>query len=169
MTNKKKDIQQNNEQIVFEDSLKIREDALKLKERDFLDTLKSIEMENQKTIAVIGFEGVLVSVSFSVLSKMSFWMYAFYLLTILATVVVSFINLFAKKIAIHTDVSQVFESKTNFKDWYKYIESRYEKIRQDYTNAHNLLKIKVKFTNASLILLGLTIFIVLIGGRYGIR
>ena len=151
------------------ENLKIREDALKIKEKDLQDTLQSIEMENRKTIAAIGFEAILVSLTLNAVTKMNFGQYFFFGLMILISTIVSFYNLFAKKVAIHTDVDEIFIRKEDNNDWDRYIDYKYLRIKKSYEDAQKLLVKKAVLTIWTFVFLSIAILTVLIGGVYGIR
>lgn len=147
----------------FGDNLKIREDALKIKEKDLDDTLKSIDSENTKTSFALAFESLLVIQSFEFLVKKPLWMTIPYAAIIFFAIVLALYNLFAKKVVIHTNVDDVFIRKNENNNWDSYIDRKYERINDAYKNAKDLLNTKASLTKLTFIFLGIAVLILLIG------
>ena len=146
------------------DNIKIREDALKIKEKDIEDTLKSIHSENTKTSFALAFESLLVVQSFEFLTQNSLWITIPYRVIISISLLIAFYNLFAKKVYIHTNIDDIFSKKDEYNNWSKYLDDKYERFKQINTEAKRLLDKKASYTRCTFILLGIAVLILLIGG-----
>lgn len=148
------------------DNIKIREDALKIKEKDIEDTLKSIDSENTKTSFALAFESLLVVQSLNFLTKNSLCIIIPYAIAILVAIIIALWNLVAKKVYIHTNVDDIFCRKDRYNDWNTYLDQKYERFKQTYTEAKRLLNAKANLTIATFISLIIALLILLVGGIY---
>jgi hypothetical protein len=146
------------------ENLKIREDAIKIKEDDLQDTIQSIDNENTKTSFSLAFESLLIIQSFDFLTKKPLWLAISYSIFILFSIIIAFYNLFAKKVSTHTNVEDVFIRKNNNNNWDDYIDRKYMRISDAYKSAKELLNSKANLTRCTFILLGIALLIYLIGG-----
>ena len=147
-----------------DDNLKIREDAIKIKENDLKDTIQSIDSENTKTSLALAFESLLIIQSFDFLSKKPLLLSISFVIFILASIIVALYNLFAKKVPLHTNVEDIFIRKESNNNWSDYIDRKYERISDAYKKGKELLNSKANLTGYSFLLLLIALIIYLIGG-----
>jgi len=96
----------------YEDqNLRIREDAIRIQEKDLEDIIKSYELENSKTSVGLAFAGLLLIQSTQFVFERPPWYSVLFLALLVLAVFVGFRNLFAKKVPLHTNVDEVFIRK----------------------------------------------------------
>lgn len=119
------------------DSIKIKEDAVKLKEKDIEDTIKSLD--NQAIVsyyivsAILWFLALVFrEVSVDKSTKITVLVLGFIL------VFIWFYNILSKKVDIHSDMSWVFSEKYK-KTYDEYLDKKYQHLSKIYTNVKNWL------------------------------
>jgi len=130
--------------------IKIKEDAIKIKEHDLDDTIKSIENENIKSSFVLGFSGILFGIVFGQMNKIL--IQEAIIFTLLLSIIISLWNITAKKVETHTNVDEIFINNRP-REWEEYLNYKYLRLNDNYKNAKKLLYQKSDYTKASFILL----------------
>lgn len=145
-----------------DENLKIREDAIKIQERDIEDSTKGLELENTKVSVVLGFEGLLLVEALSLLGGKPALIKILFVLPLFASMVVGFYNLFAKKIKSHTNVEEIFVRKNSYQSWSDYIDVKHLRLNGVYEETRGLLRQKSHLTNWSFVLLLLAVVVLIV-------
>ena len=141
--------------------IKIKEDAIKIQERDLEDTVKSIENENTKSSFVLGFVGIIIGIFFNSSIILPFNLLIFISTLILCTVSCALFNIWAKASKIHNNVDSIFVNNEP-REFEKYLNYKHLRLRESYNEAKKLLYKKALFTKLSYILLVLALLSIFI-------
>lgn len=144
------------------DELKMHEDAIKLKEDDITDTLKSIESEHVKSSLVIVFSATFFGIVFDKLESFPFCAALSIAISLLGAVGAALYNMWSKTVAIHTNLDDLITGIKKPSNWEQYITYKYEHLTIKYGNAKTLLKDKAWWTKLSFTLLGLALLLLII-------
>jgi len=119
----------------------VKEDALKILERDISDSIRSIEGEHLKSSLVIGFSGLVLGVLNAVKGGYSQTTsnIKLALIFLLVSIGVTIWNLSAKPLAIHTDISPIFGSSP-VKLWGQYLNAKHTRYQDIYSEAERIRK-----------------------------
>lgn len=145
------------------DNVKIREDALRIQERDLEDALKTVEQENNKTSIAMGFLGLILVQSLQFVPTQPRWWAALYLALLTFAAVTGFYNLFAKKVGVHTNVAEVFTRKEAFNFWSDYLDLKYLRIADAYKEAARLVDGKALLNKITFASIGAGLLILILG------
>lgn len=146
-----------------EDSLRIREDALYIQEKDLEDALKTIEQENYKTSVALGFIGVILVQSLQFASDGPLWWSVIYLGLLMLAAATGFYNLLSKKIAVHTNVDEIFVRKEAFRSWSDYLDLKHLRLAEAYRDAKKLVGHKASLTKITFALVVFSLLILAVG------
>lgn len=143
------------------DILIIKEDAIKIKEKDIEDTVKSLSYQS-----IISYYAVSVILLFYVILFKSITIFNLKIIVLLLLfwfilLLIWFYNILSIKINIHSDMSWVFLKKNKF-TYDKYLDKRYEKLKIIYSNAKKGLIKKANINRKLYILSGLFILTIII-------
>ena len=139
------------------DLIKIKEDAIRIQEKDLEDTVRSIADETHKSSLIIGFIGAVFILSFGYLDDIPLPYIAAFILLLLLAACFALWNMAPKKTIIHTNVDEVFvKGKPDKRE--EYLGYRHLSLRASYGNAKTLLYRKASCTKWALIFLILSSF-----------
>jgi hypothetical protein len=140
------------------DLIKIKEDAVKIQEKDLIDTVKSIEIENTKSSFVLIFSSALIAL-IKDSKTLPLSVNIIFLILAIGSIAVSFYNITAKKIVIHANVDEIFV-KNIPTQWLEHLNNKHLFLKACYQEAKNLLYRKANLTRVSFILVVLSTILI---------
>ncbi len=147
----------------MEDNIKIREDALKIQEKDIEDTIQSIDNENIKTSFAIAFESLLIVQVIDFIKDKPLIIKILFFAPLLLSIGTAFWNIFSRKVPIHTNVDEAFVRKESYNNWSDYLDKKHLRLNDIYKSAQELLKTKSFLTKSTFGLLSISLLILIIG------
>jgi activator of 2-hydroxyglutaryl-CoA dehydratase len=144
------------------ENIKIREDAIRIQEKDVADTCDGIKFETTKISFALAFLSIVTAQSLKFVLSQDYWYKILFIILLLVAFGAAMFSLFAKKTNVHTNVDPIFADNSN-DNWKQYLEHRHNNLKDIKTNADKLLKSKVKYTKTTFILLSLVVLYLIIG------
>lgn len=142
--------------------IKMKEDALKLKQSDITDTLKSIESEHIKSSLVLVFAATLFGVVMDKLESLPVCAALLFSAFLLIAVGIALYNIAAKPVPIYTNLDDLISGEKKPLSWNEYITFKYKHLSEAFTKARKLLADKAKWTKRSFIFLAASLLLLII-------
>lgn len=136
----------------------IKEDAIRTQEAGLLDTIKSIELENNKSSFALIFASALLAIPKD-FEEAPLCIVVLFLVLTIGSIIIAFYNISAKKVSVHANVDEIFVKNTP-KEWGIYLNNKHLFLRNAYQEAKNLLYKKVLLTKASFVFIVLSVILI---------
>lgn len=149
---------QNNENII-----KVKEESLRIQERDIYDQVKNIDNENTKSWIIIWFVWTIIAFWFSNLWEIDICLKIWLFISWILPITIALLNIWSKTVWYHISVNDFFVKKEEYSNYEKYLNDLHLTYLKTYKNVSNLLNKKANLTKISYVFTTiLFIFILLI-------
>lgn len=142
-----------------EDIIKIKENIIRIQERDIFDQVKNVNNENTKTWYILAFLGILVWLNDFQIEDKCFQI--LYMILIISTLSITFINLITIKVYYHLKLQN-----NKYNNYLIFLDKLYELNQQSYNNISNIIKLKAILNSINIILIIILIIFILIIKTY---
>lgn len=130
------------------DSLKIKEDCLRIQEKDISDQVKNIDNENNKSWLIIWFVSAMITLWLTDLDlNLYYWICLF--IFWLSPIIISLVNIWSKSVWYHININNYFVNNND--NYEQYLKDMHLTYQGTYYNVSKLLEKKAFLTKLSYI------------------
>lgn len=143
-----------------EDIIKIKKNIIRIQERDIFDQVKNINNENIKIWYILAFLWILVWLNDFQIKNECFKL--LYVILIILTLVISFINLITIKVNYHLKLTN-----NKYENYIFFLDKLYKLNEESYNNISNTIKFKAILNLINIIFIITLIIFIIITKTYG--
>lgn len=129
--------------------LKIKEECLKIQEKDISDQVKNIDNENNKSWIIIWFVWTIITFWLQDFNNKGFCLLIIFFTLSIIPILLALMNIWSKSVWYHLNINTFFINESN--DYKKYLNDMHLAYQNTYKNVSDLLVKKALLTKLSYI------------------